>query len=246
MSAPGPWAAATASGGPGCERVTGGALDEPVAALSSLAFVVAGAVIWLLARRRERRGGPGAAAPRGDGAAGVGGYAVLVAAVGVGSFVQHGPDPAWSDVAHDLPLLATLAHVGADAAADLTGRARRWWSWALPVVALLPLVVLAPRAGDLAQVGVAVLAVTLTVLRAVARPDLRRTTAVALGLLALGATVGTLSRAGWPWCAPASPWQGHAAWHVLAATALTVLAPVLAPVPASVPNREAPDGDPRG
>ena len=204
-----------ASGGPGCEREAGGVLDEPVAALTSLAFVVAGVVIVLRARRRA------------GGARAVLAYAAWVAGVGVGSFVQHGPDPAWSDVAHDLPLLATLAYVGADGAADLTGRTRTWWWWALPVVALLPLVVLAPRLGDLAQVGVAVVAVTLTALRALVRPGPRRRLAAALGLLALGATVGTLSRAGWPWCDPTSPWQGHAAWHVLAAAALTVLAPAL-------------------
>lgn len=204
-----------ADAGPGCEVVSTGPLAEPVAAWTSLSFVVAGAVVLLRARgdraRRRRHTG----------------YAALVAAVGVGSVVQHGPDPAWSDVAHDLPLLATLAYLGADAAGDLTGRTRAWWWWALPTAVLLPLVVLAPRPGDAAQVAVAAGAVALTVRRAVVRPALRRPVGRALALLSLGAVLGTLSRAGGPLCDPASPWQGHGAWHVLAAVALVVLAPTV-------------------
>lgn len=197
-----------------CERVTDGPWTEPVAAATSLAFVV-GALIIVLAARRTRSVGRVIA------------FAVLVAGVGVGSLVEHGPDPGWSDVAHDLPLLATLAFLGADAAADLRGRARVWWWWALPTVGLLPLVVLAPRPGDLAQAVVAGAAVLLTVARARAFPELRRRTAVALALLVVGAAVGTMSRPGWPWCDPTSLWQGHGAWHVLAAAALVVLAPTV-------------------
>ncbi len=130
------------------------------------------------------------------------------------------------DVAHDLPLLATLAFVGADAAADLTGRPRGWW-WSLPTAALLTLVVVAPRAGDLAQVGVAAVAAVLTVLRGAARPGLRRHIGPAIALLALGGTIGTPSRAGWPWCDPMSLLQGHAVWHMLASAALVVLAPTV-------------------
>lgn len=214
-----------APGGPGCELVSDGLLAESVSAWTSLAFVVAGVRVLLRARRGTARGSAGQG-PGGD-VRRVLGYAALVAAVGMGSVVQHGPDPAWSDVAHDLPLLTTLAFIGADAAADLTGRPRAWRWWALPSAALLPLIVLAPRPGDVAQVGVAAFAVVLTLLRAVARPGLRRRIGAALALLALGGMIGTLSRAGWPWCDPTSLLQGHAVWHVLAAAALVVLAPTV-------------------
>jgi hypothetical protein len=40
-----------APGGPGCEQVTDGLLAEPVSAWTSLAFVVAGALVLLHARR---------------------------------------------------------------------------------------------------------------------------------------------------------------------------------------------------
>lgn len=203
---------------PGCAPVSGGLLAEPISAVTSLAFVIAGGVIVARARRRRRP----------DDGSSLTAYALLVAGIGVGSVIQHGPRPPWQDPAHDLPLLATLAFVASDAGAALTGRRRVWWWWALPTAALLPVIVLAPRAGDLAQVGVAAVAVVLSVLRARAVPRARRRTVAALALLAVGGIVGTLSRAGGPLCVPGSMWDGHGVWHVLAAAALVVLAPVLA------------------
>lgn len=207
--------------GPGCELVADGPLHEPVSAVTSLAFVVAAAAIPVVAGRAAGRLGPG------DDPRRTLSYAVLVAAVGIGSAVQHGPDPSWSDLAHDAPLLATVAFVGADALADLTGRRRRWWWWALPTTAILPVVLNAPRAGDVTQAIVAATAIGLSLARARARPRLRTRTLLALALLAIGGAIGTLSRAGGPLCVPESVWQGHAVWHVLAAAALVVLAPVI-------------------
>jgi hypothetical protein len=204
---------------PGCEPLADGLLTEPVAAVTSLAFVAAAAAIPIVVRRGRPVGA--------EDQPGVTGYALLVGAVGVGSVIQHGPDPPWSDLAHDTPLLATLVFVAADAVADLTGRRRAWWWWAAPTAAILPLVLAAPRAGDLAQAGLAAVAIGLTLARARARPALRRRVVGALALLAVGGTIGTLSRRGGPLCVPESIWQGHAAWHVLASVALVVLAPVI-------------------
>ena len=215
---------ATAVDGPGCEPARAGVLTEPVATITSLAFVIAAVLIPATARRARIGGGT---EDQGTPAPSVLAYAVLVAAVGLGSVIQHGPDPAWADLAHDLPLLATLAFVAADALAGLTGRARRWWWWVAPTAVLTPLIVGAPRAGDLAQVGVAAIAVTLTLARARADARVRHRTGWALALLSLGAAIGTLGRDGRPLCVPETVWQGHGAWHVLAAVALLVLAPVI-------------------
>lgn len=79
-----------------CEAVSAGLLAQPVAALTSLAFV--GAAGWLAARRpasgRERWVADG--------------YAVLVGLVGVGSVAYHGPQPAGAQVLHDLPIVLVL------------------------------------------------------------------------------------------------------------------------------------------
>ena len=221
------WLTATAApAGPGCEALSDGPLREPIYAITSLAFVAAAALILLAGRRRRaaphaRPGGAPVSAPP------VLGYALLVGGVGVGSVIQHGPDPAWSDIAHDLPLLATLAFIAADAVADLIDRPRVWWWWVLPTAALLPFVVTAPRPGDLAQVGVAVIAIGLTLVRAWARPPLRRRVGWSLALLGVGGLIGTLSRPNGPLCDPESIWQGHGAWHILAAAGLVVLAGVV-------------------
>lgn len=212
-----------AGSGPGCEQTTEGFLAEPVSAISSLVFVLAGMTILISARRHP----PGQRLDRAidsQRAPSVVAYGVLVAGMGLGSVIQHGPNPPWADLAHDLPLLATLAFVAADATADLNDRSRTWWWWVLPTAALMPIVWAAPRAGDLAQVGVAGIAVALTFARARAQPRLRRWIGWSLAALAVGAAVGTLSRTGGPLCVPESLWQGHAAWHVLASVALVVLA----------------------
>ncbi len=49
-----------------------------------------------------------------------------------------------------------------------------------------------------------------------------RDLALPAALLAGGALVGRLCRTGGRWCRPRSPLQGHAAWHVLAAAAVTL------------------------
>ena len=124
-----------------------------------------------------------------------------------------------------------LCFLAADGVAALRGRPRRWWWWALPTAVLMVPVVAAPRAGDLAQVGVTVVAGALLLVRARRERAVRVRVGVALGLLASGALVGSLSRTGGPLCDPSSLLQGHAAWHLAAATALAVLAPLVTPLP---------------
>lgn len=198
-----------------CERfgdTWGGWLGQPANTVTSVAFVAA--AVAVLASRRGASRVPG------------GVYAALVAAVGLGSVVQHGPHPPWQAYAHDLPLAAVLAFVAADSAADLTGRRALAWAW-LPVpVLMVPLVSAGPGVSTAAQAALGVTAVGLGLLRAWRRRRLRRPLLTALLLLGAGALAGTLGdRAGL--CDPDSLWQGHALWHLLAAGALWRLAPVI-------------------
>ncbi|MCL1871048.1 MAG: hypothetical protein FWF90_11635 [Promicromonosporaceae bacterium] len=203
-----------------------------MSAWTSLAFVVAGVAILAVAWRR--RGTPAGRLQIA--------FAVLTAFNGVGSVVQHGPAPTWNPVLHDPPLMGALALVAADGIADLTGRRLRHAWWVVPTAVCLVLAALSPGVSAAAQSAVAVAAVAVTLVRAWRRPAVRPRSVVALGLLAVGGVVGTLSRPGWPWCDPssawfASGWSGHAVWHVLAAAALWVLAP-------AVGHREPDDGAP--
>lgn len=161
-------------------------------AISSLAFVVAAAAILL--QRRQRT------------------FALLVAAVGVGSFIQHGPHPSWQAYAHDLPLAAVLAYVAVDAASDLTGRELSPAWWLVPTACVVPAVAIGHDTSTFVQIALAVAAIGLNVQRARIRPKLRGTLVAALVVLGAGAAIGRL--------APG----GHAIWHVLAAASLFLIA----------------------
>lgn len=227
--------------GPGCEPIADGFLREPVSAWSSLAFVIAAVVVVVMARRR-RAALPGLAGSGTLVEPSSGGYAAMVAGIGLGSFVQHGPNPAWADLAHDLPLLAVVVLIVADAVADLAGRPRAWWWWVAPTLAIAPVIQWLPSIGDGTQGGVATVAVLISLYRALRRPPLRRPILGTVVLLAVGGTVEIMSSPGWPWCDPDTRWWfGHAVWHVFVAAGLAVLAPALgwrqAPVATGDPGR---------
>lgn len=213
--------------GPGCEPISHGFLREPASTYSSLAFVLAAVVIVVLGRRRRRalNRAPGAAAGH-EPSSTV--YAILVAGIGLGSMFQHGPNPYWADLAHDLPLAATLIFIIADSAADLAGRARVWWWWALPTAVLAPVIHFFPQPGDMAQGAVSVVTVLLGVYRAYRRPALRRAIAWTIVLLAIGGIIEILASPGWPLCDPETRWwYGHGVWHAFVAAGLAALAPAL-------------------
>ncbi|MGH3442037.1 MAG: hypothetical protein ACRDUY_08330 [Nitriliruptorales bacterium] len=210
-------------------------------ALTSLAFVAAGLAI-VVGRRAERTsrlafGAAGLAIVVGRRAERTSRlvFGALVAAVGVGSVVQHGPNPPWADAAHDLPLLAVIAFVAVDAAADLVGRRLPHAWWMVPALALTPVIVAAPRPADAAQAAMAAVAIVLSLRRAWIRPEFRVTILGALVLLGVGALIGTVWGGGWPPYRPQGAVPGHSVWHVLAATALWRLTPVIGRVHAPHP-----------
>ncbi|OBK81903.1 hypothetical protein [Mycobacterium sp. 1164985.4] len=89
------WIAAAAIGGSDCERIRDAFLAQPVLALTSLMYVGAGlaALCWALRGRARAAGAVGAA----------------LVAVGVGSFVYHGPQPPWAGPVHDWPIAVLAA-----------------------------------------------------------------------------------------------------------------------------------------
>lgn len=211
---------------------------EPASAVSSLAFVVAGTWVVVTARRRDERlvrdGSSASARRQSDGEAASRhriALGVLAVLVGVGSVIQHGPAPSWNAVAHDPPLAGVYALVAADSIADLTGRRMRTWWWLAPTLVDVVLAAAWHPGSVVVQTAAGVAAVAATTLRAVARPGVRRRAMAALVVLATGSVIGTMTRSGWPW-ADADGWfggwlNGHAVWHVLAATAIAIVAPMI-------------------
>jgi len=138
--------------------------------------------------------------------------ALLITAIGVGSIAFHGPMPPWGEFVHDVTIVWALVWV---ILVEL-GHQRL----APSAFAVTGLLALAPAVANPSQ---ALLAVAVLVIQLRAR-DHRGLRLVGVGLLTLGALIGTLSRTGWPLCDLDSLWQGHGFWHLSSAAALTLWA----------------------
>lgn len=170
-----------------CETIGAGFLGQPVNSLTTLAFLVAGAVLVGLRPDRKWAG-------------------IALAATGLGSFLFHGPMPAGGEWAHDVTLAWLITIV-----AGLDSR----WERLTRLPALLALAVvfaLFPVAADPVAVLITVVAV-LTLLRR----DRSRWILSPLLLLAVVAIYGRLGATGGPLCDPGSVFQPHAVWHLGAA-----------------------------
>lgn len=214
--------AVEAFGAGDCEAIRDGLLAQPVNALSSAAYVVAGLAVL----------GPTARAGAGTGETATQAlFGWLVAAVGVGSILFHGPMPPWARIVHDLSIASLPTLV---VARDL-GLLRRWREPVrLSVFAALALGVgfvlaVAPDAATALTAAFFVVAALFEM--AVHRAGLRSLTAwqrvgLAAGalLVAVAGVLYVAGRTGGPLCEPGAVLQWHAVWHVLTAVALALYA----------------------
>jgi hypothetical protein len=200
-----------------CESYRAGLLGQPASAVTSVAFVVAGAGI-LAARSRSEF----AISVRDRQVV----YSLLVAGIGLGSFIQHGPHPDWQAYAHDLPLAAVLVFVATDAVCDLAGRELSDGWWLLPSAAIVPMVAWGSAASTVVQAAMAAAATGLSLVRVRRRPELRKPVITALVTAAAGVVISRLIDRTALW-RPDSIIQGHGVWHLLAAAALWRLAPAI-------------------
>lgn len=203
--------AASGLGAGDCETIRAGFIAQPANTLSTLAYVAAGALLVLVARRRSTPGRLSAAG-------------ALLVAVGAGSFVYHGPAPVGAQFAHDATIAALLGFLAWWSTPRFFAR---WW-WGIVAGAVVALLALVPAASGpvLAVVGGGALLAVAVHLAGAAGMRARLGLAALLGLAAVGAA--GLGATGGPLCAPDSPFQAHAAWHVLGAAALAVVALTLA------------------
>ncbi|MCP4225575.1 MAG: hypothetical protein GY773_19745, partial [Actinomycetia bacterium] len=196
-------------GFPDCEAFGSGLISQPTAAFTSLAFVVAG--IWLIGDRRLAY----STAPIVFGA--------TIAAVGIGSFLDHAAITEWArhldSLAIKLMLVAFIAYPAA-----------RMWSWEPPAYlaswagssALVVLIELIWPPSANAMLGVlAVVAIGGAV--STSSPLDRRWLLAGLSLLGAGWVAWWLGRQGGPMCAPWAVFQLHGVWHILAAVGVASL-----------------------
>lgn len=195
-----------------CERIHDGLLAQPVNALTSLAYVAAGAWVMQRGRRRGR-----------DARRSYHWFGGTLVAVGLGSIAFHGPGGATGNWLHD----ASIAVVPLLVLADLG--AVRGRQLALGVSGVGGVVALAPAAGPAVAGSLSLAALVRQRWRptGLLRTGLQRRAAAVGGASLLGgAALNALGRTGGPWCNANSAWQPHGAWHVLTAVAIAALAVV--------------------
>lgn len=122
-----------------CELIGTGLLGQPVNAITSLVFAIAG--LWVVPIARMRWVGAG------------------LVATGLGSFAFHGAMPIWGEWAHDVTLAWLIALIG--------GIGTRWEPWSrLPALGVLGLLfALAPITADPVAVALAVIVIGSLLLR---------------------------------------------------------------------------------
>ena len=225
-----------------CERIGGGPLAQPVNACSSLAFLVAGAWVLMLASRSRARRVELAV------------YGIAVASNAAGGFLFHGWQSAGARWVHDVAILSVLVFIAAFGAARRLDRGTGWTMRAFGLaLAVLGAVLAAVPSATFAVYGlagvVAGLGEALEVRRELPEirrqgvPAERRALLGALAAFALGTTAFFVGRTGGALCDPASPMQWHAVWHVAAAAAMALyaagrIAPAPRPVGTSAPRRD--------
>ena len=199
-----------------CETCRDGWVTQPVNTVSSLAYVVAGAVTLGRTERgpqRTRRGGRAI------------GWSLV--GVGLGSVAYHGPGGVLGRWLHDASLLAMAGVVATTDLAEARGSSPA--PAALAAACVTGGVLAHPRTSALAQAVAGGAAAAFEVHRhaslrgsAAAADRARASSAAALG--SLGVLLQVQGRTGEPWCRPDSRLQAHAAWHVLSAAALAARA----------------------
>jgi hypothetical protein len=202
-------------GGSDCEHIGQGLLAQPANTLSSLAYLVAGALLlW-----RALGGRPYARL-----ASAV--YAATVIGVGVGSAAFHGPMPAWGRFVHDLSIAAILAVIIGYDIALARGAPVREGLAVFGVLLGACAVVLAvwADASNALDAVLVVAAVVSEVAAARSSTGRKRVSSwlwvVGAGVLTIGALLNALGRTTAPLCDPDSAVQLHAVWHVLTAFVL--------------------------
>lgn len=201
-------------GGTDCELVAAAPVAQPVAMATSLAYLVAGVAVAHRAGVRQIRALV---------------YGIVLALVGLGSIVYHGPQPGWARWAHDLPI-AVLFLVIATHDLDLLGRlGRRGWAAVTAIaVGVVGLVFAAvpeaagPVTGVLVM-GAIIAEVAVRRTRRSQGEDIvtrRRAPAVMAAVVPLALVAYLFGRTGSPLCDPDGLYQLHGLWHVLSAVAL--------------------------
>ena len=216
-----------------CEELGEGWLVQPVNAITSFAYVVVGLGVLGDGFRRHRA------------TVDTWVFAVLLAAVGLGSVAFHGPQPGGARVMHDLPILLVVLYIVARDIELLRSHPSRWTLFVPAAVVATGVTLISVDVGT-ALTGIGVIAVAgleaVIYRRRLRGPDDRRRRRSALVVISVAAIAGAtwlLGRTDSPACDPDGGFQFHGLWHVLSA-AVFGLWWWIASVPATGHDDDAP------
>lgn len=200
-----------------CEILGAGLLAQPYNAWSSAAFIIVGGLVALRGWR----------SPAGERLEQVL-YGAIVAAVGIGSVLFHGPQIPGSRFLHDLPIAAVLLFIVVFDLAAIRGwpQRRLLLVFAGALAALAVTFAVVPDAAIPVTVPLVVAAAIAEVIVYRRRLRGREASSRALRLyIVIAIVVGTaallnvLGRSDGPLCDPDGALQLHGVWHVLTAAA---------------------------
>jgi hypothetical protein len=187
-----------------CERTDASYWSEPLNAISNAAFLAAAWIAWRLARRA------------GDRAAQA--LAVILAVIGIGSYLFHTHAQVWALYADVIPIQGfILAYI---CLATIRFFAAPWWAGALAAAAFVPLSALVasglraafgPLNGSVGYMPVPILILLYAAALRRRAPETARGLAIGAGVLALSLFFRTIDEAV---CA-AVPIGTHFLWHLL-------------------------------
>jgi hypothetical protein len=186
-------------------------LAQPVNAVSSLTFAVFGFIVLFSMRAQAKTERVNRLL-----------IAILMISTGIGSVLFHGPQGPASHFLHDVTILLTMtAIVAMNLAGILEWTERRVLTILLVVGIAVSVVLLIWPSATNVVAGIALIALVGQdiALHRSGSVD-RRWWIAALVAVALALLFFIAGRTGSPLCDSSSLFQGHALWHVLAATAL--------------------------
>lgn len=185
-----------------CERTDPSYWSEPVNAVTNAAFLVAAAYCW----------------PRTAGDAGARLLCVILALIGIGSYLFHTHAQIWALFADVIPIQAFILVYLYFATVRFFGAP--WWAGALAVVAFMPYAALTARGigavvgdlnGSIGYVPVPILIAAYAVVLRTRAPRAARGLAIGAGLLVVSLTFRSVDAA----VCGALPLGTHFLWHVL-------------------------------
>jgi hypothetical protein len=187
-----------------CERTDAGYWSEPLNALSNASFLVAAVVAWRMARRADDHSAQA--------------LAVILAAIGVGSYLFHTHAQVWALYADVVPIqVFILVYL---CLATIRFFAAPWWAGVLAAAAFVPLSALAasairaafgPLNGSVGYMPVPILVLLYAAALGRRAPETARGLATGAAILAVSLFFRTIDEA----VCGAFPAGTHFAWHLL-------------------------------